>query len=260
MTAACWRESPPSQLDMIEDTPSHGSHAELTLQNRDLDQVRFVSLWDISRKFRIKVSVRPRALRAPRLDTPDLHRRRPQEVTPRSRGKIMGAENVPIDAGEAVFVEAGLYAARRAAAYAWRARAYRVRAGAHSCPAPRGAGSGSAAGANRYHGGELLCPPLRTNQVRTSGNPRWEEWLSFDIETLNLPRVRAHGLHTFWLRRPSPDPRLIGRLPAGSRLRVRRPRRLHACASASWAAAMPRKIWRPTGPRTCSPWAGSTMS
>ena len=41
----------------------------------------------------------------------------------------------------------------------------------------------------RYHGGELLCPPLRTDLVRTSGNPRWEEWLQFDIETMNLPRV-----------------------------------------------------------------------
>ena len=40
---------------MIEDTQSHGSHAELTIHNRDIDKVRFVSLWDIARKFRIKV-------------------------------------------------------------------------------------------------------------------------------------------------------------------------------------------------------------
>jgi len=40
-----------------------------------------------------------------------------------------------------------------------------------------------------YHGGQLLCPLERTEQVRWSTNPRWEEWLQFDILTANLPRV-----------------------------------------------------------------------
>jgi len=40
-----------------------------------------------------------------------------------------------------------------------------------------------------YHGGQLLCPLERTEQVRWSTNPRWEEWLQFDILTSNLPRV-----------------------------------------------------------------------
>jgi len=40
---------------MVEDAFSHGSHAELTLHNRDADRVHFISLWDVSRRFRVKV-------------------------------------------------------------------------------------------------------------------------------------------------------------------------------------------------------------
>lgn len=39
-----------------------------------------------------------------------------------------------------------------------------------------------------YHGGDLLCPLLKTHQVSTSRDPRWASWLNFDIPFYNIPR------------------------------------------------------------------------
>lgn len=38
-----------------------------------------------------------------------------------------------------------------------------------------------------YHGTEPLCPVIDTEQVLFS-NPKWNEWLQFDIFVQDLPR------------------------------------------------------------------------
>ncbi|GCC17030.1 hypothetical protein chiPu_0021475, partial [Chiloscyllium punctatum] len=39
-----------------------------------------------------------------------------------------------------------------------------------------------------YHGGEPLCDNVNTQRVPCS-NPRWNEWLSYDIYLIDLPRA-----------------------------------------------------------------------
>jgi phosphatidylinositol-4,5-bisphosphate 3-kinase len=39
-----------------------------------------------------------------------------------------------------------------------------------------------------YHGGEPLCPVLKTHQVSANRSPRWAQWLNFDIPCYNIPR------------------------------------------------------------------------
>jgi phosphatidylinositol-4,5-bisphosphate 3-kinase len=50
-----------------------------------------------------------------------------------------------------------------------------------------------------YHGGRLLCPPLKTHQVHASRSPRWGAWLNFDLACYNLPRT-ARMCITVWGR------------------------------------------------------------
>jgi phosphatidylinositol-4,5-bisphosphate 3-kinase len=40
-----------------------------------------------------------------------------------------------------------------------------------------------------YHGGEVLCSPLSTQEVVISKFPRWNQWLVFDISVKNLPKA-----------------------------------------------------------------------
>lgn len=45
-----------------------------------------------------------------------------------------------------------------------------------------------------YHGGQPMAIVQRTYQVPASRYPRWEQWVTFDIATQHLPRVRPEGL------------------------------------------------------------------
>lgn len=45
--------------------------------------------------------------------------------------------------------------------------------------------------AGLYHGGELVAPLSTTQITPFSNNPRWYEWLSFNIQMCNIPRVSS---------------------------------------------------------------------
>ena len=105
-----------------------GTHSELTIQGRTEAKVSAISLWDVSRNFRIQITA---------------------------------CENLKSDAVDTLYVEAGI-----------------------------------------YHGGELMCPILKTHQVSMSSNPRWGVWLNFDIPCYNLPRT-ARLCITLWSRTAS---------------------------------------------------------
>jgi len=43
--------------------------------------------------------------------------------------------------------------------------------------------------AGLYHGGEPLCPLRYSRLVNASSNPRWQQWLTFDIKLCDVPRA-----------------------------------------------------------------------
>jgi hypothetical protein len=97
----------------------------LTIEGRLESEISSISLWDISRNYRIQITA---------------------------------CENLNYGAVESIYVEASL-----------------------------------------YHGGVLLCPPLRTHQESAARNPRWGAWLDLDLPCYNLPRTARLCL-TVWGR------------------------------------------------------------
>ncbi|KJE93282.1 phosphoinositide-3-kinase gamma catalytic subunit [Capsaspora owczarzaki ATCC 30864] len=104
------------EFDLIDDSIGvTGTHEQLSAKIRDHTQITTQSLWDISRRFRIRIT---------------------------------GADRLVHGNVRSLYVEAAI-----------------------------------------YHGGQLCASPLKTDQVPITAAPRWREWLTFDIETSNLPRA-----------------------------------------------------------------------
>lgn len=49
-----------------------------------------------------------------------------------------------------------------------------------------------------YHGGVLMCPIVKTEMSMGSSNPRWHNWLEFDIPIKNIPRVNINNKYLFY--------------------------------------------------------------